>query len=91
MCLQLNNSSDVSVPITVAFVDAILTNDQWENDACQTEDKANVFSNYVTEYERNIVLEAGAEETIYPELSLPKEVSTGVRACLVYYSQPTEL
>jgi hypothetical protein len=76
MCLEITNSSDVTLPITVSFVDAILTNDQRANEACQTEDRENIFPSYITDYDKNITLEAGEHITIYPLVSFPKDLLT---------------
>ncbi len=91
ICLELINSSDDVVSMTIAFVDAVKTNDEWQNDACQIESNENLFPSYISWYDRQIELAAWEKKIIYPVIHLPKDVLTGMQACLVYYLKPTEM
>ncbi len=84
-CLLISNYSDQDKIVNIWFVDQALTNDQWKNNSCQTEERDNVFTSYVTGFQKSIPIKSNSQLKIYPKIWYPSNWTWTMSGCLVYH------
>lgn len=87
ICLEIVNSADKDILISMDFVDGTLTNDQWKNRACLDNNAKELFGQYMTGVESSFVIPAKGTVVKHPILTYPKGTKGTILGCLVYYTQ----
>lgn len=85
ICIELKNKAKKSATIGIEFVDAVITDDEFKDRACNAPDRAKPqFGNYVQTYDHNIILQWG--ETVKKEyiVKYPGWFEWLSHGCLLY-------
>ncbi len=91
ICLEITNSMDKDILVSMEFVDGTLTNDQWKNRACLGNDQKENFGQYVTWIETSFIVPANVSIIKNAQLLFPKTEKKNVLGCLVYYTKGVSL
>lgn len=87
ICLEIINSADKDVLISMDFVDGTFTNDQWKNRACMDNNAKEKFGQYITGIENSFVVPAKSSIIKHAKLDYPKNTKGNILGCLVYYTK----
>jgi len=90
ICIEVINSIDKDILVSMDFVDGTLTNDQWKNRACMDSQKEK-FGQYITGNESSFVLPARGSIIKHAQLLYPKGATGNIMGCLVYYTKGVSL
>ncbi|MCX6824836.1 MAG: hypothetical protein NTY80_01310 [candidate division SR1 bacterium] len=91
ICLEISNSMDKDILVSMSFVDGALTNDQWKNRACLGNDQKEKFGQYVTGIENSFIVPANVNIIKHAQLLYPQTAKGDVLGCLVYYTKGVSL
>jgi len=88
ICLHISNNSDADIMVNIWFVDATVTNDERQNEACGLDTDTQIFGQYVSGYNNHILLPKKTSQRQYAYVLYPKDsgVIPGetVQWCFVY-------
>ncbi len=90
ICIEVINSIDKDILVSMEFVDGTFTNDQWKNRACMDNQKEK-FGQYVTGLEESFILPAKWGVIKHALLTYPKNATGTILGCLVYYTKGVSL
>jgi hypothetical protein len=91
ICLEISNSADKDILMSMDFVDGALTNDQWKNRACMGNTQKEKFGQYISGIENSFVISAKDSVIKHAILTYPKGTTGNILGCLVYYTKGVSL